>query len=105
MNFHEQMWQHEMVADAAGEVPVALVNDAVGLGFEVVTRKAQFPCQYQWQKLQSGHYAMSIEHLTNHVLDKPFASERGARIWRDHGDEPCYATETERAYVQERVFP
>src|SRR3546814_15019709 len=73
MNFHEQVWQHEMVADAAGEVPVALVNDAVGLGFEVVTRKDQFPCQYQWQNLQSGQYAMGIEPSTNHVLGKPFA--------------------------------
>ncbi|MBB5705737.1 aldose 1-epimerase family protein [Sphingopyxis panaciterrulae] len=92
MNFHEQVWQHEMVADAAGEVPVALVNDAVGLGFEVVTRKDQFPCQYQWQNLQSGQYAMGIEPSTNHVLGKPFARERGELIWLDHGDERRYDT-------------
>ena len=30
--FSEQVWQHEMAADAAGEVPVALVNDRLSLG-------------------------------------------------------------------------
>src|SRR3546814_13316362 len=81
-----------MVADAAGEVPVALVNDAVGLGFEVVTRKDQFPCQYQWQNLQSGQYAMGIEPSTNHVLGKPFARERGELSWLDHSGERRYHT-------------
>ncbi len=42
MNFHEQVWQHEMATDLNGEVPVALVNDRLGIGFEVVTRKDQF---------------------------------------------------------------
>src|SRR3546814_13173135 len=81
-----------MVADAAGEVPVSLVIDAVGLVFDVVTRKDQFPCQYQWQNLQSGQYAMGIEPSTNHVLGKPFARERGELIWLDHGDERRYDT-------------
>lgn len=92
MNFHEQVWQHELAADGAGEIPVALVNDAIGLGFEVVTRKAQFPCQYQWQNLQAGQYAMGIEPSTNHVLGKPFARERGELIWLEHGDERRYDT-------------
>lgn len=92
LNFHEQVWQHELAADAAGEVPVALVNDAIGLGFEVVTRKEQFPCQYQWQNLQAGQYAMGIEPSTNHVLGKPFARERGELIWLEHGDERRYDT-------------
>src|SRR3546814_20730104 len=68
MNFHEQVWQHEMVADAAGEVPVAPVNDAVGLGFEVVTRKGQVrpeerlvgqecvgKCKSRWAPCHSKH--------------------------------------------------
>lgn len=92
LNFHEQVWQHELAADGAGEVPVALVNDAIGLGFEVVTRKEQFPCQYQWQNLQAGQYAMGIEPSTNHVLGKPFARERGELIWLEHGDERRYDT-------------
>jgi hypothetical protein len=90
--FHEQVWQHEMGADAAGEVPVALVNDALGLGFEVTTRKEQFPCQFEWQNLQAGQYALGIEPSTHHVLGNLAARERGEMMWLEHGDEHRYDT-------------
>jgi hypothetical protein len=91
-DFHEQVWQHAMGADQDGLVPVALVNDALGLGFLVETRQAQFPCQFEWQNLQAGHYALGIEPATNHVQGKDFARERGELIWLDHGEERCYDT-------------
>jgi hypothetical protein len=84
------VWQHELAADAAGEVPVALVNDRIGLGFEVTTRKHQFPCQYEWQNLQAGQYALGIEPSTNHVLGNLAARERGEMIWLEHGEERRY---------------
>jgi hypothetical protein len=90
--FHEQVWQHEMAADADGLVPVALVNDAIGLGFQVETRKDQFPCQYEWQNLQAGQYALGIEPSTNHVLGKQFARQRDELIWLEHGEERRYDT-------------
>jgi hypothetical protein len=90
LDFHEQVWQHELGADAGGEVPVALVNDRLGLGFEVVTRKDQFPCQYEWQNLQAGQYAFGIEPSSNHVLGNLAARERNEMIWLMHGDEKHY---------------
>jgi len=90
--FHEQVWQHAMAADAEGRVPVALVNDALGLGFMVETRRDQFPCHYEWQNLQAGQYAVGLEPSTNHVLGKQFARERSELIWLDHGDERQYDT-------------
>lgn len=92
LGFHEQVWQHEMAAAADGSVPVALVNDALGLGMQVSTYKHQFPCQYQWQNLQSGQYAMGIEPSTNHVLGQGAARERNELIWLEHGDERRYDT-------------
>ena len=92
LNFHEQVWQHEMAADRGGEVPVALVNDALGIGFEVVTRKEQFPCQFEWQNLQSGQYALGIEPSTNHVLGHKAARERGELIWLEHAELREYAS-------------
>jgi hypothetical protein len=89
-NFHEQVWQHEMGADREGGVPVALVNERLGLGFEVTTRKDQFPCLYEWQNLQSGQYALGIEPSTNHVLGNLAARERGEMIWLEHGEERAY---------------
>ena len=90
MNFHEQVWQHELAADADGNVPAMLVNEQVGLAFEVITRKDQFPCQYEWQNFQAGQYALGIEPSTNHVLGKKYANENGELIWLEHGDERRY---------------
>ena len=89
-NFHEQVWQHDMAADAEGRVNVALVNEALGFGFEVETLKAQFPAMYEWQNLHAGHYAVGIEPSTNHVLGKDFARERDELIQLEHGDERRY---------------
>ena len=90
LGFHEQVWQHEIGADDDGKQFVALVNDRVGLGFEVETQKAQFPCLYEWQNLQAGQYALGIEPSTNHVLGNNAARERGEMIWLNHGEERRY---------------
>jgi len=89
--FREQVWQHELGADAKGDVPVALVNDRLGLGLEVVTRKDQLPCCYQWQNFQAGNYALGIEPSTHHALGNLAARERGEMIWLEHDDRRDYA--------------
>ena len=66
------------------------VNDRLGLGFEVVTRKDQLPCLYQWQNFQAGEYALGIEPSTHHVLGDLAARERGEMIWLEHGEERRY---------------
>ncbi len=97
--FHEQVWEHWLLADEAGKVPVALVNDGfnggAGLGLLVETNKAEFPCQFEWQNLQEGQYALGIEPATNHVLGKPFAKGRDELIWLEHGEERRYTTRFE----------
>lgn len=90
--FREQVWEHAMGADAAGKVPVALVNDTLGLGFVIETNRAEFPCQLEWQNFQSGHYTLGIEPVTNHVLGKPYAREKGELIELGHGEERRYTT-------------
>ncbi|MER8751503.1 aldose 1-epimerase family protein [Mesorhizobium sp. M1050] len=90
LGFSEQVWQHDMAADGNGEVPVAVVNDRLGLGFEVVTRKDQLPCAYEWQNFQAGQYALGIEPSTHHVLGNLAARERGEMIWLEHGEGRSY---------------
>jgi hypothetical protein len=89
-NFREQVWQHELAADADGLTPVLVANDRIGLGFEIVTRKDQLPCLYQWQNFQAGQYAMGIEPSTHHVLGNNAARERGEMIWLEHGNARAY---------------
>lgn len=95
-NFHEQVWEHWMDADADGKVPVAVVNEnfnrGAGIGFLVETNKSEFPCQFEWQNFQEGQYALGIEPSTNHVFGKPFARQRNELIWLEHGEERSYAT-------------
>lgn len=90
LGFREQVWQHEMAADDQGHVPVAVLNDALNLGFQVTTRKDQLPCAYQWQNFQAGHYALGIEPSTHHVLGDLAARERSEMIWLEHGDSRSY---------------
>jgi hypothetical protein len=79
-----------MAADAEGLVPVALVNDRIGLGIMVETRKDQLPCALQWQNFRSGLYVMGIEPVSHHVLGNRFARNRGEMIWLTHGEERRY---------------
>jgi hypothetical protein len=88
--FREQVWQHEMVADSDGRVPVALVNDRIGLGVMVTTVKSELPCTYQWQHFQAGNYALGIEPSTHHALGDNAARERGEMIWLEHDDSRSY---------------
>jgi hypothetical protein len=92
LNFREQVWQHEMLADADGIVPVAVVNDALGLGIKVETRKDQLPCAYQWQNFQAGHYVMGVEPSTHHVKGNSFARDRREMIWLEAGQARRYDT-------------
>jgi len=89
-NFHEQVWQHEMRADHNGKVSVALLNDRIGLGFELKTSKSEFPCMFEWQNFQSGQYALGIEPATHHVVGAKFARDRGEEILLGHGDSRSY---------------
>ena len=95
-NFHEQVYEHAVAADAEGQIPVALVNPAFeggrGLGFMVEVNCKDFPCMFQWQNYQEGQYVMGIEPSSNHILGEPFARERGELIWLEHGEERRYAT-------------
>jgi Domain of unknown function (DUF4432) len=95
-NFHEQVFEHAMAADAQGRIPVGLVNPGFdagrGIGFTVEVNRNEFPCQFQWQNYQQGQYAMGIEPSTNHVLGKPFAKERNELRWLEHGQEHSYST-------------
>ncbi len=92
IGFAEQVWAHDMAADAAGEVRVALVNDRLALGLEMTTRANQLPCAYQWQNLAAGQYVLGIEPSTHHVLGNTAARARGEMIWLGPGEARAYDT-------------
>lgn len=88
--FAEQVWEFQMAADAGGLVPVAVVNDRLGLGLLVETRADQLPCALQWQNFQAGNYVMGVEPSTHHAPGNRFARDRGDMIWLEAGEERHY---------------
>ncbi len=88
--FVEQVWAHRMTPGGDGIVPVAVVNDALGFGVLLETRKAELPCHLQWCCFQSGLYAMGIEPGTNHIDGHEAASRRGELIELSQGEHRDY---------------
>lgn len=91
--FHEQVWQHEMAPGSDGRISVAVLNDRLNFGFELNVAKTEFPCMYEWQNFQSGHYALGIEPATHHVKGAGFARERGEEILLNHSESRSYHSE------------
>lgn len=89
--FREQVWQHAVMADAQGRVPVALINDRLGFGVEVTFQHDQLPCLFQWQNFQAGNYVVGIEPSSHHVLGNLAARERDEMIWLAAGESRDYA--------------
>ena len=86
LNFHEQVWQHELAADAAARCLSLSSMTRSASASRWSRRKDQFPCMFEWQNLQAGQYALGIEPSTNHVLGHKAARRARrtdlARAWR-----------------------
>jgi hypothetical protein len=52
--FVEQVYAHELTADSSGLVRTRLVNDRLGLAFELEYDQSQFPSFFQWLHLREG---------------------------------------------------
>lgn len=57
----EEVYQHVMAADAAGNTFGALINDALKLALCIRFSVEQIPYVTQWKSMASGDYAMAIE--------------------------------------------
>jgi Domain of unknown function (DUF4432) len=94
-DFSEQVYEHDVVADADGMASALLINPALGaggFGIRLDYDRTALPCLIQWQCLQSGLYVLGIEPSTNHVLGRKFAEERGELMFLEHAEARHYRT-------------
>jgi hypothetical protein len=63
--FPEECYEHSVIAEPKGTVPVAIVNRSLGLGAYQVYRKDQFPFHTMWRMLGEGIYGVAMEPTTN----------------------------------------
>lgn len=89
----EECYEHEMAAEPAGTVPVAVVNRALGLGVYQVYRRDQLPFHTMWRMLGEGLYAVAMEPTTNRDAGRFDARERGEFAHLDPGAARHYELE------------
>jgi hypothetical protein len=80
----QQVLDLEFVAEADGRVPVALVNDRIGLGFALEFDASVFRCLQQWQAFGEGVYGFGLEPATSHWGSRADADSAGEIIWLQH---------------------
>jgi len=92
-DFTEACFEHELVAEPAGTVPVAVVNRRLGLGVYQVFDIAQLPHQTVWRMMGEDTYAMALEPATNRDAGRWDARERGELITLQRGASRQYDLE------------
>ena len=88
--FVQQVFDLAYKADEQGQVPVALVNDRLSLGFAYTFDSNVFPCLHQWQGFGEGVYGFGIEPATSHWGSRADAARKSEIVWLEHGDVRTY---------------
>jgi Domain of unknown function (DUF4432) len=89
----EACFEHDLIAEPAGTVPVALVNRGLELGVYQIFRISQLPYHTVWRMMGEGTYALAMEPSTNRDAGRPDARERGELQWLEPGEERQYELE------------
>jgi len=89
----EACFEHELIAEPAGTVPVGLLNRARQLGVYQVFRIGQLPHHTVWRMLGEGTYALGLEPSTNRDAGRADARERGELQWLGPGETRQYDLE------------
>ena len=89
----EQVFEHDVVAEPDGRVPVAILNHDLELGAYEVFRRDQLPHHFVWRMLGEGTYVVGIEPCTNRTAGRLDARARGELIELEAGESRTYELE------------
>ncbi|MFE9043412.1 aldose 1-epimerase family protein [Streptomyces sp. NPDC007818] len=90
--FVEQVYEHELEPDADGRARPRLVNERLGVFFELEFDTTQFPAFFQWMHLREGAYVVGFEPSTHHVGGETEARANGTMTFLAPGEERVYTT-------------
>ena len=90
--FVEQVYAHEVEADANGSVSAVLVNDQLQMGLRLDWSVNEFPHFFEWLHLHEGAYAVGLEPSTHAVAGEAAARADGSMIWLSAGESRSYHT-------------
>jgi len=92
-NFTEACFEHELIAEPAGTVPIAVVNHQQNLGVYQVFKLAQLPHHTVWRMMGEDTYAMALEPSTNRDAGRWDAQKRGELQYLETGETRQYDLE------------
>jgi hypothetical protein len=93
LHFREQLYEHDVSAEPDGTAPVALVNDALGLGVYQLYDRRALPFHTLWRMMAEGTYVVALEPTTNRDAGRFDAKARGELQWLEPGEERRYRLE------------
>src|SRR6185436_7315282 len=85
-DFTEACFEHVLVAEPDGRVPVAVVNPALGVGVYQVFRIDQLAHHTVWRMMGEDTYALAMEPSTNRDAGRWDARERGELLSLQPGE-------------------
>ena len=98
-DYAEQVFYHDLSAEADGRVEVSLVNPAFnngqGLGLTLRYLKNQYPVFVEWKMMRAGTYVVGLEPSNCLVEGRLAAREAGRLQFLQPGETRHYAIEVE----------
>jgi hypothetical protein len=91
--YHEQVFYHAMAADNAGDVRVALLNPALGLGLGLRYHQKSLPRFVQWKQMGFSHYVLGLEPANCGVEGRDKERARGTLVVLQPGESRDYTLE------------
>jgi hypothetical protein len=89
----EQLYEHAVATEPDGTAPVALVNDALGLGVYQLYDGRALPFHTLWRMMAEGTYVVALEPTTNRDAGRFDAKARGELQWLQPGEQRLYRME------------
>lgn len=92
-NYQERCFEHDVITEADGTVPVGIVNRRIEMGVYQLFNKGQLPHQTTWRMPGEDLYVVAIEASTNRDAGRWDARERGELIEMAPGEVRHYDLE------------
>ncbi len=96
-DYAEQVFYHDLSADADGRVEVSLVNSAFngiqGLDLALRYSKNQYPVFVEWKMMRAGTYVVGLEPSNCRIEGRAAERAAGRLQFLQPGEVRCYAIE------------
>jgi Domain of unknown function (DUF4432) len=92
-NYTERCFEHDVIAEPDGTVPIAIVNRRIGMGVFQLFNKSQLAHQTTWRMPGEDLYVVAIEASTNRDAGRWDARARGELIELAPGERRDYDLE------------